>query len=322
MNRLLDCFTHVTLALGAMCTLSLHAQEGSRYDRVRLENETMLTVPADKAEPVWSFLKARFKNGFTLDNMHFQTVESIETFKDVYYDTPEKTLLKQWGGLRHRSRIGERGEFKELIQMKLTPKFEENKEDQVRNELKFELEQSDTSIRTEEDTNELLHLVKRGQRSKLKRRLEDLNIDPMRVKRFLVLTQERRRIYFRQGDKQFFTITLDITESRKLWLRAVFSQLEVEIGENAFTGADDVLRERFSTMQRALFQEIDAAFPGLTQDQAPKVVKVYSMMTSQGRLSKFLVDYGEGVVVLFVLMLALVILLSISPISRVLKQRR
>ena len=275
-------------------TSLLFAQQESRYDRLRLENETMQIVSDELTEPVWKSVREHFQDGIVIGGEKFHTVESIENFKDVYFDTPDHVLLKQWGGLRHRERIGEGGEFKELVQMKLTPNLQSDPTDQTRSELKFEVEKDLTDVRNADDTNELLHVVKRPLRSKLKKRLVELGVEPLKLRRFLIITQERRRVYFRQGEKQVFTITLDIARCSKLWFKAAYSQLEVEIGENAFTAGDEVKRAHYSAIQAEIYRQIAELFPNLPKDQAPKVVKMYGLLTSQGTVAKWIVDNGEG----------------------------
>lgn len=256
---------------------------------VRLENETMFAVPMDRVEPLWNFLRERFQGTQSLVGYNLRTVESVEQFADTYFDTPDRKLLHQWAGLRRRQRIGEGGEKKELIQLKVTPRYLEDKNDQNRYEVKFARRHD--SGREADDVNEILSLVRHSQKDALRENLAKLGVKVEKLERFMSLRQERRRIYFRVGDRQLFTITLDITNARALWATGEFGQLEFEISENAFSNADPAERERLLTLQKTLMELVESQTGKLVQDQAPKVVKMYEQFENRNFLGRLAIDF-------------------------------
>lgn len=303
------------LSLSSLCS----AQTLEKFDTLRLENEMTFDVPLEKGEEVWSWLTQTFGKGFQSKYATFQTFPEVEEFADTYFDVPEMTLISQGIGVRHRRRFYPNGEIKELIQIKQphapVGAGAEN-EKQTRGEVKFELRAPTITYRERSDflNEELLLITKRDHVPMLRERLRQMGVNPERVRPYLAIEQQRRRIYFRENGSQFLTVTLDFAASQKLWTKGRFVQLDIEIGEIAFTTADDAKREKLLSIQRELQEKIQQRFPELRRNQIPKVVQMVSVIRGQGLLSALTLRYGA--------MIPLVLGLSVLCLVVWLKGRR
>jgi hypothetical protein len=119
-----------------------------------------------------------------------------------------------------------------------------------------------------------------------------MGVSPDRVRPFLAIEQQRRRVYFRENGNQFLTVTLDFAKTQKLWVKAKFVQLDIEIGEIAFTLADDAKREKLLAIQGDIFGMIKSRFPDIKRNQVPKVVQMVNVVRNQGMWSYLTVRYG------------------------------
>ena len=293
-------------------------QAQPKFDALRLENDTTLDVPLEQGETLWEWLKVNFKEGWRSERTTLHTRSDVEQFGDTYFDVPERALIKQFAGLRHRRRFYPNGEVKELIQLKsfngaASGLIDEVK--QLRGEVKFELKDS-TVFPGEEgdyDAERLLSLLKKSHIPLLAARLSDLGVNINRVVPLITLKQERRRIYFKEGDRDAFTVTLDIASSKKLWLKARFIQLDIEINEISFTKADIIERQRMLDIQQELLDKIQGAFPDVVRNQTPKVVTMIKKYEEQGLLAALVIRFGE----LFFLLSALLLLILVLILLRI-----
>jgi hypothetical protein len=119
-----------------------------------------------------------------------------------------------------------------------------------------------------------------------------MGVSPDRVRPFIAIEQQRRRVYFRENGNQFLTVTLDFAKTQKLWVKAKFVQLDIEIGEIAFTLADDAKREKLLAIQGDIFGMIKSRFPDIKRNQVPKVVQMVNVVRNQGMWSYLTVRYG------------------------------
>lgn len=297
-----------------LVSLGVNAQP--RYDELRLENDTTLDVPLEQSERLWEWLKTNFKEGWKSERTTMHTRSEVEQFVDTYFDVPERTLIKQFAGLRHRRRFYPNGEVKELIQLKSFNGASSGIVDEVkqlRGELKFELKDP-TVFPGEErdyDAERLLSLLKKSHIPLLASRLSDLGVNINRVAPLITLSQERRRVYFKEGTRDAFTVTLDIASSKKFWLKAKFTQLDIEINEISFTKADVTERQRMLDIQQELLSKIQGEFPDLRRNQTPKVVTMIKKYEEQGLLASLIIRFGMlfflvGALLVFILLLALI----------------
>ncbi len=287
------------------------AQEASLKPAVRMEDELTYAVRPQDTEKLWSFLVNRFKADVTIDGMQFRTVQSIEHFVDSYFDTADRKLIKQWAGLRFRHRIGERGEVKELIQLKVTPRSTDDVRGVLRNEIKF-VPAIGVGGSGEFPTSDLLtSFLKGADIERFAQNMSLLGVRPEDLRFLLKINQQRRRIYFRQGDKQFFTLTLDFFKGSKNWSQTQLAQLEVEIGENLFTNATAEERLKYLEIQHKLLAVVKSKFK-LEQNQMPKVVQMYEILSSKSFFSKIIMTFGEAVPIFFIVFAALLLYLLLS----------
>lgn len=289
----------VILALVALLRQDLSAQPQSleKFDTLRLENEMTFDVPMERAEEVWTWLTETFGPGFRSHGFVFKTFPEVEEFADTYFDVPELSLIKQGIGVRHRRRFYPNGEIKELIQIKqphAAVGSGEGNEKQTRGEVKFEPRGPTITYRHTGDflNEELLRIVRKEHLEPLRARLAEMGVSPERVRPFLAIEQQRRRVYFRENGSQFLTVTLDFANTSKLWVKARFVQLDIEIGEIAFTLADEAKRERLLGVQRDVYNLIKGRFPEIQRNQVPKVVQMVHVVRDQGMLPYLVVRLG------------------------------
>ena len=295
--RMRSYISFLVLLTALFSALVSQAQTLEKFDTMRLENEMTFDVPLEQAEEVWSWLNATFGGGFQSHTANFKTFPEVEEFADTYFDVPEMTLINQGIGVRHRRRFYPNGDIKELIQIKqphtAVGEGEEN-ENQTRGEVKFELRGPTITYRHSEDflNEELLRIVKKEHLAPLRARLSDMGVSPDRVRPFIAIEQQRRRVYFRENGNQFLTVTLDFAKTQKLWVKAKFVQLDIEIGEIAFTLADAAQREKLLAIQGDIFGMIKSRFPDIKRNQVPKVVQMVNVVRNQGMWSYLTVRYG------------------------------
>ena len=295
--RMRSYISFLVLLTALFSALVSQAQTLEKFDTMRLENEMTFDVPLEQAEEVWSWLNATFGGGFQSHTANFKTFPEVEEFADTYFDVPEMTLINQGIGVRHRRRFYPNGDIKELIQIKqphtAVGEGEEN-ENQTRGEVKFELRGPTITYRHSEDflNEELLRIVKKEHLAPLRARLSDMGVSPDLVRPFIAIEQQRRRVYFRENGNQFLTVTLDFAKTQKLWVKAKFVQLDIEIGEIAFTLADAAQREKLLAIQGDIFGMIKSRFPDIKRNQVPKVVQMVNVVRNQGMWSYLTVRYG------------------------------
>ena len=257
----------------------------------RLENEQIFELPFGKAESLWEFLKEHFRSPFEADGKTYMTSEAIEIFEDRYFDTPARDLLRVWGGLRIRNRLLEDGSIKRLIQLKQSPEYLQGGHVQTRSEVKF-VPMTEEEASTNTDRHELLKYLDSADRSRLASLLNPQGADVRSLEPLIRITQERRRIYFQDQGMRFFTVTLDRSTGSYMWLRSHSVSFDLEIGEKAFTGADEEKRKEYLAFQKMIRSVILDAFPEAVEDQEPKVVKMHRLLLERGAVSRAVVLIG------------------------------
>lgn len=275
--------------LGALVVASSAAGQGGGlpdnavegFGALRLENEYKLSVPDDVVSALWEYLQTRYGSGIELPEEgggRFSVVIGDEVFIDRYYDAPDRPLLTSHNGIRHRSRfvtgdMAVPANIGELVQIKLSVPGEAVS----RVEVKFPVRHY-PDIESQEDAHPLLGIVARGQRGEFQRMVRELGIDPWSLRQVLTLEQRRRRVYLSDAAGPFATLTLDQTSSRRLWLRARFTELELELNEVRYTASSQEERAAMETVTAAVKADLQHAFPGLAQDQTPKYNKAFAAL--------------------------------------------
>jgi hypothetical protein len=266
---------------GAACAQSLEAITPPPKVQSRLEDDKNFPVPSDRAEMVWRALRQKFKNGFTVDGESFRTVVSVERFSDEYFDSSDLKLVNRWVSLRHRKRVGENGAKKQLIQVKITPFEGSAPLDEARNERKFEVASSYN------ERGDFLERVKKKDVQRFNETMKELGVAPNTLVPSMVITQERRRVYFRKGDVQYFTATLDLATGNRWPFHPKLTQLEFEISEKVNTAASEHDRLVLQKLRSEIIR-IAGIDESAIVDPRPKVVHMFDEIFSRryGPLAK------------------------------------
>jgi hypothetical protein len=289
----------------------------------RIENEYKLNVPRGLEENIHRFLRAAYAvpRSFAEDpSATYHASFAEERFHDQYFDTPQLELLGMNGGVRHRvRRVIEGSDFekdgRELVQIKLDRPgdLEVN-----RSEIKF-------SVRPERrpgnylDAHPVLGLLQRSRRGEFVAELAVIGVNAGTLSPTLLLEQRRRRVYLHREGAAFATITLDEVSTSRWWRTVRFTEIEIELNENAYTEAEQVARAGMQEVSDAMKRELLAAFPQLRQDQTPKYNKAYAALAQEFLLYRFADRYGipmeAGIPAAVLMMLA--IMLAGSRLQRV-----
>lgn len=252
----------------------------------RIENEYKLTVPRELTEAVWQHLETRYRDveAFLAPYGGTFTVSfADEHFRDQYFDTPDLDMLRMHGGVRHRMRsiVGadesNRKHGRELIHIKL------NRPDDLivnRSEYKFPVRAS-RRIRDYGDAHPVMGLIKRGSRAAFRRQMAALGVSVNELRPSLLIEQRRRRVYLSRDHAPFATITLDEVSTSHWGKKVAFTEIELELNENAYTDADAAHRDAMQAVNDALKRDLMQAFPMLRQDQTPKYNKAFNALAQE-----------------------------------------
>jgi CYTH domain-containing protein len=266
------------------------------YDKVRIEQEDKLFVPADLVDEVWAFLQQRFVE----DQAHvleldprFSSKWSEELFHDTYFDTPSMQLYAMKSGVRYRHRVNlsdpnDRKSGRELMQIKMN---DISSNDLERAEIKFEIERR-ARPESVEDRHPMLGMVKPDHREPFKKRLVEMGLDPQSMRPVLTVRDVRRRVYLLKDGQPFMSISHDQASSSVWWAHAEFSEIEPELNEIGFTEADPATRAYMETVLHKVVAEILAKFPEIQRDLTPKYNKSFDRLETELPFFRFLVTTG------------------------------
>ena len=88
-----------------------------------------------------------------------------------------------------------------------------------------------------------------------------------------------------------------------------FVQLDIEIGEIAFTTADDAMRQKLLLIQQELQSKLLSRFPELRRNQTPKVVQMVNVVRAQGIIPYIVLRFGSTVLLVAALVVLCVVLM-------------
>lgn len=265
------CILFVCMMATALPAFAQPAEDAS----VRIEHEVKLKVPLEQIEDVWQWLNDRYSDTTWLDRngRAFSTTFGDEDFIDLYFDTPELTLLKQKSGTRHRTRYVNSGPAtakhgRELLQIKL------NRQDitgLARSEIKFKVVY-DAGVNSKQDLHphSVLGLVDPADRPELRTQFDKLDINVDRVRPILILNQNRRRVYVNDQDGAIATLTLDLCSTQSWGTDLRWGEMEMELNEIRYTEADTAGRAMMEAISEQMRNDLLKAFPQIKQDQTPK----------------------------------------------------
>ncbi len=266
------------------------------YNRLRVEQESKLLVPSERAEEVWKFLHDRYATdgaAFKQLDPLFASYYNEEQFTDTYFDTPDLKLLARESGVRHRRRINltnpdDRKSGRELMQIKLNDLSRNALE---RGEIKFEIKRP-ANKQSPEDNHPMLGMVKSSQREEFKQRLRDIGLDPLTMKPVLTVHDLRQRIYITRDGKPFMSISLDNASSGIWWAATKFVEIEPELNEIVFTEADQETKQYMETILHTITREIQQQFPFIENNLTPKYNKSFQNLETQLPFLRFLVRWN------------------------------
>ncbi len=266
------------------------------YNRLRVEQETKLLVPSDRAEEVWKFLHGRYvMDSAALKELDplFASYGTEEQFTDTYFDTPDLKLLAMESGVRHRRRINltnpdDRKSGRELMQIKLNDISRNVLE---RGEIKFEIKRP-ANKQSPEDNHPMLGMVKSSQREGFKQRLKEIGLEPFSMKPVLTVHDLRKRIYVTRDKKPFLSVSFDTASSGIWWATTTFVEIEPELNEIVFTEADPETKQYMETILHKITQEIQQRFPFIKSNLTPKYNKSFYNLEAQLPFLRFLVRWN------------------------------
>jgi hypothetical protein len=265
------------------------------FNKLRVEQETKLLVPLERAEEVWKFLHDRYAaDGAALKQLDplFASYYNEEQFTDTYFDTPDLKLLAMESGVRHRRRINltnpdDRKSGRELMQIKvndLSPNVLE------RGEIKFEIKRP-ANKQSAEDNHPMLGMVKSSQREEFKQRLQAIGLEPSSMRPVLTVHDLRKRIYITRDRKPFLSLSFDTASSGLWWATTTFIEIEPELNEIVFTEADPATKQYMETILHTLTSEIQQQFPFIEKNLTPKYNKSFHNLEAQLPFLRFLVRW-------------------------------
>jgi hypothetical protein len=249
---------------------------------IRIENEYKISVPSELEEKVWEYLQDRYDNAessfLKLQNEDFSVQLSDEIFVDRYFDDDKLTLIGLQSGIRHRTRTvisdpSNRKNGRELLQIKLNRPgdLEVN-----RSEIKFKVKRNPEPTDFF-DSHPVFGLLDGDDREAFTQHVEEIGINPFKLKNTITLEQKRRRVYISLHNQPFATITLDRVTSHKWWKSVAFTEIELELNEIAYTDANPEQRVKMQAVNDSIKTDLMAKFPELIQDQLPKYNKTFNI---------------------------------------------
>jgi hypothetical protein len=253
--------------------------DASGFDAMRIENEIKLVVPREIQDSVWAYLQTRYDN----DNLYLRAIDSSfsvkfaqDIFRDQYFDNDTFQLLQMQCGVRHRARVvltdsTDRKNGRELMQIKIN---DIDANDLNRAEFKYPVKHYSPGGKVEEhDDHPFLGLVKRKSRKDILARLKEYKVEGLDLRPTILIVQLRKRVYVSLDTTAFATLTLDIDTAFYQGDTALFTEMEMELNEIRYTGADSAMRAKMEGINDQIKADLLKRFPAIHQDQTPKYNK-------------------------------------------------
>jgi hypothetical protein len=252
------------------------------YNSARIENEYKYAVPIEIYDSVWSYMRDNYgseKLFLRKTDTSFVSSVSDEAFIDQYFDNKAFQLLIAQNGIRYRTRkvlsdSANRKNNRELMQIKING-IDSNALNRA--EYKYPIKHYSASDKGYE-SSPFLNLIKRSYREAIIKTLDQLKIDANTLKPFIVVDQNRKRVYIYKGSMAFSTITLDSVTATQNKHKVNFVEIEMEINEIAYTRANDPERKEMEKLNKTILEDLIAKFPQIKQDQMPKYNKAYNRL--------------------------------------------
>jgi adenylate cyclase class IV len=266
----------------------------------RIENQYKFSLPISQLDEVYAKLKSTFINNKPeLEKLSPDVTSSsnVSDFKDIYYDTPELTLLDTRGLIRHRIRFNltnpsDRHSGRELIQVKVS--YVNNKIT-ARDEIKFNANESNKDKSIDDSAPYLVKIVAPAQRERFMKILNEMHVSPSNVFPVFELKDHRSRVAFQfQSDpkRDIAGISVDRFTVNVWWATVEVSQLEVEINEAAYTAADETKRQLLNAIVNKIIKKIQQIVPDAKLDVVPKYNAGFNAIEQKIPFMRFLVKYN------------------------------
>ena len=299
--KILICFALAASLIIPAGAINVAAHARAPYlETVRVEDDFNLSYPVGKSDEIVAYLKSRYIDDQSFVNSlgsEFSSSYGDEVFTDKYFDTPGLDLYQRRAGLRHRLRVdlldpNSEKSGRELIQLKLSAedKLLEQDSSGSRNEIKFDVVYPD--LTEKDDFHPVIGLIHQDEREQFKVYVQDLKINPYKFKQILVLQQHRRRIYLNLNGETFISFSIDDVKSARWWAKAEFSQMEIELNEVAYTGADQATKDRMHQIREEMIQDLREQFGYLQDDTTIKYTKTFDLLAEKIFWFKFWILIG------------------------------
>jgi hypothetical protein len=270
------------ISLVAYVNLYAQAEFDNDYNSARIENEYKYSVPIEIYDSVWIYMRDNYgskKLFLRKGDSSFVSSISDEAFIDQYFDNKTFQLLTSQNGIRYRTRkvlsdSTNRKNNRELMQIKING-IDSNALNRA--EYKYPIKHYSSSDKGYE-SSPFLNLIKKTYREEIIKTLSQLKIDANTLKPFIVVDQNRKRVYIYKGAKAFSTITLDSVTATQNKDKVNFIEIEMELNEIAYTAANDLERKKMEKLNKTIMEDLMAKFPQIKQDQTPKYNKAYNKL--------------------------------------------
>jgi len=257
------------LTLTAFFPALADAQSGDRVD-----SEYRYVVPEGQVEDLWDYMKTAFsKTALAVMDSSLSSWGQEEDFYDLYFDTKEKTLLKNNAGIRFRRRYLRDSLLKTLVQLKMAGNDSSGR---ARREIKFKA-YDDVNKKDRRAMHSFWRHIRPKDRDAVNLQLAAFRITGDDLREELKLKQTRRRMYIAQNGVPLMTFTLDRVASYRFPFPS-FTDLELEINEMRFSQAGYEEKERLEKFSRKIRDQILLRFPELKQDQRSKYQQMYERL--------------------------------------------
>jgi hypothetical protein len=265
-------------------SLLAQAEFDNGYNSARIENEYKYSVPVEIYDSVWNYMKDNYgtkKLFLRKSDTSFVSSVSDEAFIDQYFDNKNFQLLSSQNGIRYRTRkvlsdTANRKNNRELMQIKING-IDSNSLNRA--EYKYPVKHY-TSYDKGYESSPFLNLIKKTYREEIIKKLGQYKIDANSLKPFIVVGQNRKRVYIYKGQKAFSTITLDSVTATQNKDKVNFIEIEMELNEIAYTLANVQERKEMEKLNKTVMEDLMAKFPQIKQDQTPKYNKAYNKLKS------------------------------------------
>ncbi|MDP3740940.1 MAG: CotH kinase family protein [bacterium] len=281
---------------------TLESQSSGDPGAARVEDDFNLAYDTGKSDEIVSYLQGKYiedKGFMNALGSNFTATYGDEDFTDTYFDTPKLDLYGRKAGLRYRVRVNrlnpeDSKSGQELIQLKLSSadKFTDIGNTGSRNEIKFDVERP-KSLESADDRDVVMSLIATSDREEYKARIRELGIDPYDIRPILTISQHRRRVYLNRDGETFISFSVDDAKSSLWWADSEFSQMEVELNELAYTGADEATRVRMQEIRKAMIADLRGQFDYLADDKTIKYTKMLDLLDEHLPWMKFLIRVAK-----------------------------